>query len=149
MPPRRNCSLRSGAAGDPIKRVRPHLDDKILTAWNGLMISAFAKGAQVLDEPRYLEAAQRAATFILTRMYNAESGVLLRRYRDGEAAIAGFLDDYAFFIGALLDLYEADFDQRHMEMRRRWRTRCGELFEDKPTARFSARLRATATWCCA
>ncbi len=97
------------------KRVRPHLDDKILTAWNGLMISAFAKGAQVLDEPRYLEAAQRAASFILTRMYDAAPGLLLRRYRDGDAAIPGFLDDYAFFIGALLDLYEADFDPRHME----------------------------------
>ena len=81
------------------KRVRPHLDDKILTSWNGLMISAFAKGAQVLDDARYLGAAQRAAGFILTRMVDATSGVLQRRYRDGDAAIPGFLDDYAFFIG--------------------------------------------------
>ena len=81
------------------------------------MISAFAKAAQILDDARYLEAAQRAASFILTRMYDAKSGVLQRRYRDGDAAIAGFLDDYAFFIGALLDLYEADFDPRHMETR--------------------------------
>ena len=112
------------------KRVRPHLDDKILTAWNGLMISAFAKGAQVLDEPRYLEAAQRAASFILTRMYDAKSGVLQRRYRDGDAAIAGFLDDYAFFIGALLDLYEADFDPRHMEMAIQLAGKMRDLFED-------------------
>ncbi len=93
-------------------RVRPHLDDKILTAWNGLMISAFAKGAQVLGDKRYLEAARRAADFILTRMYNGD--ILLRRFREGEAAIPGFLDDYAFFAQALLDLYEASFDLRYL-----------------------------------
>ena len=65
------------------KRVRPHLDDKILTAWNGLMISAFAKGGAVLDEPRYAAAARRAADFILARMYDPKTGVLLRRYRAG------------------------------------------------------------------
>ncbi len=112
------------------KRVRPHLDDKILTAWNGLMIWAFAKGAQILNEPRYLEAAQRAASFILTLMYDANSGVLQRRYRDGEAAIAGFLDDYAFFIGALLDLYEADFDPRHVETAMALTDKMRALFED-------------------
>jgi uncharacterized protein YyaL (SSP411 family) len=90
-------------------RVRPHLDDKILTAWNGLMISAFAKGAQVLEEPRYASAARRAVDFILTRMYDPAAHTLLRRYRDGDAAIPGFLDDYAFFIQALLDLYETEF----------------------------------------
>ena len=112
------------------KRVRPYLDDKILTAWNGLMISAFAKAAQILDDPRYLAAAQRAASFILTRMYDATPGVLQRRYRDGDAAIAGFLDDYAFFIGALLDLYEADFDARHMATAMQLAGKMRELFED-------------------
>jgi len=118
------------------KRVRPHLDDKILTAWNGLMISAFAKGAQVLDEPRYLEAAQRAASFIVTRMFEANSGILLRRYRDGEAAIAGFLDDYAFFAGGLLDLYEADFNPRHIELAVRLAGQMRELFEDPSDGAF-------------
>ena len=118
------------------KRVRPHLDDKILTAWNGLMISAFAKAAQVLDERRYLEASQRAAKFILTRMYDAESGVLLRRYRDGEAAISGFLDDYAFFIGALLDLYEADFDPKQVETAIQLAGKMRELFEDTAEGAF-------------
>ncbi len=118
------------------KRVRPHLDDKILTAWNGLMISAFAKGAQVLEDARYLAAAQRAASFILTRMYDANSGVLKRRYRDGDAAIAGFLDDYAFFAGALLDLYEADFDPAHIEAAMALTDKMRELFEDKTEGAF-------------
>jgi uncharacterized protein len=112
------------------QRVRPHLDDKILTAWNGLMISAFAKAAQVLDEPRYLEAAQRAVGFILTRMYDVRSAMLLRRYRDGDGAIPGFLDDYAFFIAALLDLYETDFDPKHIETAVRLAAKMHELFED-------------------
>ena len=118
------------------KRVRPHLDDKILTAWNGLMISAFAKAAQILDEPRYLLAAQRATGFILTRMFHEPSATLLRRYRDGDAAIPGFLDDYAFFIGALLDLYEADFDPRHVEMAIRLADKMRELFQDPEQGAF-------------
>jgi len=118
------------------RRIRPHLDDKILTAWNGLMISAFAKAAQILDDPRYLTAAQRATAFILTRMYNASSGVLQRRYRDGEAAIGGFLDDYAFLIAALLDLYEADFDPGHFEIALALASKMRELFEDPEDGAF-------------
>jgi uncharacterized protein YyaL (SSP411 family) len=98
------------------RRPRPHLDDKILTAWNGLTISALAKGAQVLDEARYLDAARRAAEFVLGRMYDSERNALLRRFRDGDAAIPGFLDDYAFFVQGLLDLYETDFDVRYLEL---------------------------------
>jgi uncharacterized protein len=118
------------------KRVRPHLDDKILTAWNGLMISGFAKAAQILNEPRYLAAAQRAAAFILTRMYSAETGVLQRRYRDGEAAIPGFLDDYAFFVGALLDLYESDFDPAHIATAMALMDKMRALFEDQAEGAF-------------
>ena len=112
------------------KRVRPHLDDKILTAWNALMISAFAKAAQVLDEPRYLAAAERAADFVLTNLYNRGNGVLQRRSREGESAIDGFLDDYAFLIAALLDLYEACFDVRHLEAAVALARKMCELFED-------------------
>ncbi|MBM3811747.1 MAG: thioredoxin domain-containing protein [Acidimicrobiia bacterium] len=96
-------------------RVRPHLDDKILTSWNGLMISAFALGAQALGEPRYAEAARRAADLILANMYDPSSHRLLRRWREGEAAIDGFLDDYAFLALALADLYETVFDLRYLE----------------------------------
>ena len=112
------------------KRVRPHLDDKILTSWNALMISAFAKAAQVLEDQRYLIAAQRAASFILTRMYDAATGILNRRFREGDAAIHGFLDDYAFLIAALLDLYQADFDVQDLEMAFTLAGKMRELFED-------------------
>ncbi|MCS7024279.1 MAG: thioredoxin domain-containing protein [Bryobacteraceae bacterium] len=118
------------------QRVRPHRDDKILTSWNALMISAFATAAKVLEDARYLEAAQRAANFLKNTMYDGNRGILLRRYREGEAAIAGFLDDYAFLLLALLDLYEADFDASHLTLARQLATKIVELFEDKRDGAF-------------
>jgi len=91
------------------KRIHPHKDDKILTDWNGLMIAAFAKGAQLFDEPTYAEAARRAVDFILKNMRKRD-GRLLHRYRDGQAGIASNLDDYAFLVWGLIELYEATFD---------------------------------------
>ena len=87
-----------------------HLDDKILASWNGLMISALARAYQVLGDLRYLRAAEKSATFILSRMRNTSTGELYHRYRDGEARFEGQLDDYAFFLQALLDLYEASLN---------------------------------------
>ena len=98
------------------QRPRPHLDDKIITSWNGHMISALARAAQVLGEKRYLAAAERAAAFIRARLYDPVSGTLFRRYRDGEAGLAGQLDDYAFLVNALLDLYEASFDTAWLQL---------------------------------
>jgi uncharacterized protein YyaL (SSP411 family) len=92
------------------KRPRPHLDDKIITAWNGLMISAFARAAQILGDAEYLEAATRAAKFLRAELYDETRKVLFRNYREGRSAVEGFADDYAFLIQALLDLYEASFD---------------------------------------
>src|SRR5881392_4399153 len=92
------------------KRPRPHLDDKIIAAWNGLMISAYARGAQVLDEPRYLESATRAAKFLRTNLYEDKTKLLFRNYRESRSDIEAFADDYAFTIQGLLDLYEASFD---------------------------------------
>src|SRR5271168_5374408 len=112
------------------KRIRPYLDDKILTSWNALMISAFAKAAQVLEDPDYLDAAENAVDFIFSRMMDASTGQLQRRYRDGESAIPGFLDDYAFLIAALLDLYEADFDPERIELAMTLANKMRELFED-------------------
>jgi uncharacterized protein YyaL (SSP411 family) len=118
------------------QRVRPHLDDKVLTSWNGLMISAFAKGGAALNEPRYAEAARRAAEFIISNLYDADTGVLLRRYRAGDAAIPGFLDDYAMFVQGLLDLYEAQFDLRHLDLALSLTARQRELFEDTEAGGF-------------
>jgi uncharacterized protein YyaL (SSP411 family) len=117
-------------------RVRPHLDDKILTAWNGLMISAFAKAAAVFESVPYLQAADRAAQFILDRMYDSERGLLLRRFREGEAAVPGFLDDYAFFTQALLDLYGADFEPARLDLAVRLAEMQTELFEDRESGAF-------------
>ena len=86
------------------KRPRPHLDDKIITAWNGLMISAFARGAQVLGDTNYLESATRAAEFVRDKLYDAKAHTLRRSYRGGPAEIGGFAEDYAFYIQGLLDL---------------------------------------------
>jgi uncharacterized protein YyaL (SSP411 family) len=119
------------------QRPRPHVDDKVLTAWNGLMISAFAKGSQALEEPRYLEAARRAADFLLARAWDEQSGTLLRRYRDGEAGIPGFLDDYALFAQGLLDLYEADFDTRYLDAAVKLTDAMRARFEDSAGGFFS------------
>jgi uncharacterized protein YyaL (SSP411 family) len=91
------------------ERPRPHLDDKIITAWNGLMISAFARGAEVLNDKTYLETATRAAEFLRTHLYDESRKVLARNFREGRG-VDGFADDYAFFIQALLDLYEASLE---------------------------------------
>ncbi|MGP8244259.1 MAG: thioredoxin domain-containing protein [Bryobacteraceae bacterium] len=112
------------------RRVRPHLDDKILTSWNGLMISALALGGAVLGEPLYAKAARRAAEFLAARMWNPDGETLLRRYRQGDAAIPAFLDDYALLAQALLDLYETQFDFRHLELAIRLMERAIELFGD-------------------
>lgn len=91
-------------------RIPPHTDRKILVSWNGLMISAFARAAQVLDDPSYSKSASRAADFILSKMRN--DGRLGRSYLDGRVGGTGYLDDYAFFIAGLLDLFEATMDAR-------------------------------------
>jgi uncharacterized protein YyaL (SSP411 family)/aryl-alcohol dehydrogenase-like predicted oxidoreductase len=94
-------------------RVPPGLDDKVLTAWNGLMISALAEGHRVLGDPRYLAAATRAADFLLARL-RAKDGRLLRTYRAGTAHLAGYLEDYAYLADALVDLHEAGAPARYL-----------------------------------
>jgi uncharacterized protein len=100
------------------KRPRPHLDDKIITAWNGLMISALARAAvspaECLADVRdgYRDAAVRAAEFIERELFDAKRGVLYRNYREGRGANEAFAEDYAYLIAGLLDLYEATFDAR-------------------------------------
>ncbi len=97
------------------QRNRPSVDDKILASWNGLAISGFACAYQALQEPRYLAAATKCADFVLnTLVKKGTSPMLFRRYRDGDVAIAGVLEDYSFLIAGLLDLYEASFEMRWM-----------------------------------
>ncbi len=96
------------------KRIRPLKDDKILSDWNGLMIAALAKGAQAFDEPAYETAARKAADFILNHMRSPD-GRLFHRSREGQSLITGFLDDYAFLIWGLLELYEASLDARFLK----------------------------------
>ena len=112
-------------------RVRPHLDDKVLASWNGLMISAFAMAGAVLGEARYARAARRAADFALAQLAAPALGILQRSYRQGPSGIAGFLDDYALFIQALLDLYEAQFEPRDLERAIRLADQLLERFEDR------------------
>ncbi len=109
-------------------RKRPHRDDKVLTDWNGLAIGAFALAAQVLDENRYRQAGKRAADFILAEL--VRKGQLLHRYRDGEAAIPGYLDDYAFLAWGLMDLYGATFEVRYLAEAQRLAREMVRLFWD-------------------
>ncbi len=107
-------SIRQKLFNKRKEREQPYKDDKILTDWNGLMISAFAKAYQVFGNPNYLITANRAAEFILNKMSD-EKGRLLHRLRENEAGLTANIDDYAFMINALLDLYEADFNAVHLK----------------------------------
>jgi len=103
------------------KRTHPFKDDKILTSWNGLMIASLARAGGVLQEEIYLEAAERAAGFVLKRLRTPEGG-LLHRFRDGEAAIPAYATDYAYLIWGLIELYEATFKSAYLR-------EAGELME--------------------
>ena len=96
------------------KRVHPAKDDKILVDWNGLMIAALARASNVFGDPRYLQAAVKAADFILEKMRD-ENGTLYHRYAKGEKAIDGFLDDYAFLVWGLLEVHEASFEETYLQ----------------------------------
>lgn len=110
-------------------RPRPHLDDKILTAWNGLMISAFARAYQVTRKPEYIAAARKAIEFVKRELY--VDGVLIRNYRHGRSSIRAFADDYAFVITALLDLYEATFEPKWLQWATELQGKMDTLFWDE------------------
>ena len=114
------------------RRPRPHLDDKVLTAWNGLMIAGFARAARMLDGAAgYLADAQRAARFIQATMWNRDSRTLRRRYRQGESGIDGYAEDYAYLIFGLLELFQADGDPAWLEWAIDLQQRQDELFWDE------------------
>ena len=116
------------------KRIRPHLDDKIITAWNGMAISALAEAGRLLAEEGFVASAAKAAGFVLGEMRD-DRGRLLRRYRDGDAAISAFSEDYAFLARGLLDLYNADFNVQWLEQATSLAGSLAELFQDPQTGR--------------
>ncbi len=118
------------------QRPRPHLDDKIILSWNGLMLSAFSKAYQVLGNEEYLNTAVNAGNFIINKLYNSKDEILLRRYRDGEARFDAHLEDYAFFIQGLLDLYEASFDIKWLKIAIKLNKQKIKLFYDKDQKAF-------------
>jgi len=97
------------------KRVHPAKDDKILVDWNGLTIAALARAGQVLGEQKFLKAAEKSADFILSQMRTDDDN-LFHRYAKGEKAVLGFLDDYAFFVFGLIELYDACFDEKYLQV---------------------------------
>ncbi|MGE5244203.1 MAG: thioredoxin domain-containing protein, partial [Betaproteobacteria bacterium] len=119
-----------------VRRPRPHLDDKVLTAWNGLMIAAFARASRVLDAPdgrgaAHLDAARRSAAFLRDRMWHPATRTLLRRYRTGHAEIEAFAEDYAYLVFGLLELFQADGDPAWLEWAIALQRRQDELFWDE------------------
>ncbi len=117
------------------KRIRPYRDDKIITAWNGLMISALARAGHALNEDQYIATAGFAADFILNELRNKE-GRLLRRYREGEAAILAFAEDYAFLARGLLDLYATTFEVKRLKQAIELSDEMIRLFHDKESGGF-------------
>jgi hypothetical protein len=117
------------------KRVHPHKDDKILTDWNGLMIAALARGAQVFDDSDYRDAAVRAMNFV-TASLQAKDGRLLHRFRDGEAAISANIDDYSFVIWALLELYESTFETQYLTRALEYQSHLFAYFRDENNGGF-------------
>ena len=127
--------LRSKVYEARLDRVKPGLDDKILTAWNGMMIRAFASGARVLGDRRYLGAAQRAADFLLETMVRDDGG-LLRTYRAGKAHLNAYLEDYAFLSEGLIELYETGAGVRYLREAERLLERTVADFRDAESASF-------------
>ncbi len=121
------------------QRPRPHLDDKVITAWNGLMISALARGYQVFgatsggdakERDGWLEMARRAAEFLERELYDAATGTLYRSWRESRSDIPAFAEDHAFLIQGLIDLYEAGFEIRWLQWAERLQAKMDELFWD-------------------
>jgi uncharacterized protein len=111
------------------RRVRPATDDKVLAAWNGLAIAAFAEAGRALGEPRFVDAAMGAADFVLDNLLD-QGGRLLRSWREGKPGRPGFVDDYAMMVSALLTMYETTFDVRFFAEARRLADLMLELFRD-------------------
>lgn len=112
------------------ERVHPFKDDKILTAWNGFAVVAFARGGKILKNSEYIDTAKKAADFIISRLIR-DDGRLLSRYREGESAYLGVLEDYSFFIWGLIELYEATNLKKYLDEALKLNKEMLKLFLDK------------------
>jgi len=121
--------IRAKLYAEREKRIRPHKDDKVLADWNGLMVAALAKGARILDEPAYAEAAREAVDFIFSSMTDKQ-GRLFHRYRDGKAGLPATHDDYAYLTWGLLELYETTFETGFLEKALALQDQSDELYWD-------------------
>ena len=131
----REMKIRKKLFAQREKRVHPQLDDKILTDWNGLMISAFSRCARGLDDSSYLKTAKKAADFCLANL-RSPNGKLLKRWRQGKAGLPAHLEDYAFFIQGLIDLYEASLESKYLKHADDLTKLTIELFEDRKEGGF-------------
>ncbi|MEJ2056818.1 MAG: thioredoxin domain-containing protein [Desulfofustis sp.] len=118
------------------RRKRPHLDDKVITGWNGLAIGALARGSMVLQEAQFLDSARQSASFAKQHLYDAGSQTLHRRYRNGEAGLPGQLDDYAFLVAGLLQLYQAGHEPEWLKWSIELTEKQMELFWNEDGAYF-------------
>jgi len=116
------------------RRVKPGRDEKILAAWNGMMISALAEGYRVLGDERFLRAAEQAVDFVRTRLWDGRA--LRRSFKDGLARFNGYLEDYGLIVGALVDIYEASLDRRYLEFARELADVMLERFADRENGGF-------------
>ncbi|MBX7157071.1 MAG: thioredoxin domain-containing protein [Verrucomicrobiae bacterium] len=118
------------------KRPRPHRDDKILTSWNGLLISALARAGAILQETKYIHAAIQTANFLQSQQYETQSRHLYHSYRDGVSDKKGMLDDYVFLAQGLIDLYEATFERKWLDWANELTETILQRFEDKKLGGF-------------
>ncbi len=116
------------------RRVKPGLDDKILAAWNGMMISALAEGYRILGDERYLQAGVRTVDFVRTRLWDGRA--LRRSFKDGLARFNGYLEDYGLIVSALVDIYEASLDRHYLEFARELAEVIVEHFVDRENGGF-------------
>jgi len=111
------------------KRIHPFKDDKILTAWNALMVVALAKAARILNQPEYARRAQRCLDFIYEKLFR-QDGRLMARYRDGSADYPAYLDDYAYLLWALVEMYETTFSPEYLVKAQHMTEEMQRLFAD-------------------
>ncbi len=116
------------------QRIKPGLDDKVLTSWNGLMIIAMARGYRVLGDTRFLESARRAARFIRENL--TQNGRLLATYREGRARFPAYLDDHAFLMGGFIELFQSDFDIGWLDEAGKLAAELERLFRDETQGGF-------------